>query len=154
MARTWKTFTEGLYLSRINSFLFNSSFGFQCPTFLKYFNLSECQIQHPRTCSSAHLKQLNGSNPSLLIQWKTIQIHLEHFKVNQGFVIAMEWESLSHPYGRCAHIQNYIDGLRWIIYYQTIHVKRKQRHTFSTKILLSKQCCVKPTLQNISHITL
>jgi hypothetical protein len=55
---------------------------------------------------------------------------LEHFKVKQGFSIAVEWESLSRPYGRCAQIQNYIDGLQWIIYHQTIPVKRKQRDTF------------------------
>ncbi len=77
---------------------------------------------------------MNGSNPSVLIQWKTIQIHLEHFKVKQGFIIAMEWESLSCPYGRCAHIQNYIDGLRWTIYHETIRVKRKQRDTFPLKV--------------------
>ncbi len=58
---------------------------------------------------------------------------MEHFKVNQGFIIDMEWESLSHPYGRCAHKQIYIDGLQSIIYHQTIPVKRKQRDAFPLK---------------------
>jgi hypothetical protein len=104
---------------------------FDAQHFSKNFNPSECQIQYPTTCSSsAHLKQFNGSNLSVLIQQKTIQVHLENFKVKQGFITAMEWESLSCPYGRCAHIQNYIDGLQCFIYHQTIPVQKNKETLF------------------------